>query len=40
LAEWFTQNTRLANIDDDIKLPLRELIKERQTPAHKIIENK
>ena len=40
LAEWFTQNTRLANIDADIKLPLRELIKERQTPAHKIIENK
>ena len=40
LAEWFNQNTRLANIDDDIKLPLRELIKERQTPAHKIIENK
>jgi hypothetical protein len=40
LAEWFTQNVRFANIDDDIKLPLRELIKERQTPAHKIIVNK
>lgn len=39
LAEWFTKNTRLANIDD-IKLPLRELIKQRQTPAHKITENK
>lgn len=40
LVEWITQNVKLANIDGDIKLPLRKLIKERQTPAHKLIENK
>lgn len=40
LADWFSQNVRLANIDSDIKLPLRALIKERQTPAHRIIKNK
>lgn len=40
LAEWFVQNVKQANIDDDIKFPLRSLIKERQTPAHKIIKNK
>lgn len=40
LVEWLTKNVKLANIKKDINDPLRDLISERQTPAHRIIENK
>ena len=40
LTEGLTQNVRLENIKKDINDPLRELIRERQKPAHKITQNK
>jgi len=40
LAEWMKKNIKLANIEDDVEKPLKKLVKERQTPAHKIFENK
>lgn len=40
LVEWFKANVHGADIDKDIKLPLRELIKQRQTPAHVNYPNK
>lgn len=39
LIEWFEKNVRLADIKKDIGMPLRDLIRERQTPAHKIYQN-
>ena len=40
LVEWLKANVSLADIDNDIAKPLRELVKIRQTPAHEIFENK
>lgn len=40
LVEWFKTNVRLADIDNAIEKPLKELVKIRQTPAHEIFENK
>lgn len=39
LIEWFEKNVKMARIKEDIGLPLRELIHERQKPAHKIYKN-
>jgi len=39
LIEWFEKNTT-ADVRKNIGEPLRKLVKERQTPAHKIIKNK
>ncbi len=39
LVDWFEQNVKLADIKNDIGKPLRELIKERQIPAHKNFKN-
>jgi len=40
LNEWLKTNIRFADIDNIISAPLKKLIRMRQTPAHKLFENK
>lgn len=40
LTDWMKVNIKFANIENDIEIPLKKLIKLRQIPAHKVFENK